>query len=130
MGTASDRYKGWIGQIYSGQLYAEHITRRSKKIGAKTFVEEVLPVESVQEYFRHFRILELDFTFYRPLLDKDGKATRNLHVLRAYTQYLNKNDRLILKVPQTVFAKKIWKKGTYVDNENYLSPEVFTRQFY
>jgi hypothetical protein len=130
MGTASDRYKGWIGQIYSARLYAEHINRRSKKIGAKTFVEEVLPVESVQEYFLHFRILELDFTFYRPLLDKYGKATQNLHVLRAYTQYLNKNDRLILKVPQAVFAKKIWQKGSYIENENYLNPEVFTRQFY
>jgi hypothetical protein len=130
MGTASDRYKGWIGQIYSGQLYAERINRRSKKIGDKTFVEEVLPVESVNEYFSHFSILELDFTFYRPLLDKDEKATQNLHVLRAYTQYLNKNDRLILKVPQAVFAKKIWQKGSYIENEDYLDPELFTRQFY
>jgi len=130
MGTASDRYAGWIGQIYSGQRYAGNINRRSKKIGGKTFVEEVLPVESVEEYFRHFRILELDFTFYRPLLDKDGKATQNLHVLRAYTQYLNKTDRLILKVPQAVFAKKLWQKGTHIENEEYLNPEVFTRQFY
>jgi uncharacterized protein YecE (DUF72 family) len=130
MGTASDRYAGWTGQIYSGQRYAGNINRRSKKIGGKTFVEEVLPVESVEEYFRHFRILELDFTFYRPLLDKDGKATQNLHVLRAYTQYLNKTDRLILKVPQAVFAKKLWQKGTHIENEEYLNPEVFTRQFY
>jgi hypothetical protein len=130
MGTASDRYKGWIGQIYSGQLYADRINRRSKKIGGKTFVEEVLPVESVNEYFSHFSILELDFTFYRPLLDTDGKATQNLHVLRSYTQHLNNNDRLILKVPQAVFAKKLWRKGSYIENEDYLDPEVFTRQFY
>ena len=130
MGTASDRYAGWIGQIYSGQRYAGNINRRSKKIGGKTFVEEVLPVESVEEYFRHFRMLELDFTFYRPLLDKDGKATQNLHVLRAYTQYLNKTDRLILKVPRAIFAKKLWQKGTHIENEEYLNPEVFTRQFY
>jgi len=97
MGTASDRYAGWIGQIYSGERYANKIGRRSKRVGGKTFVEEVLPVASVEEYFRHFRILELDFTFYRPLLDKDGKATQNLHVLRTYTQYLNKTDRLTSK---------------------------------
>lgn len=130
LGTASDRYKGWIGQIYSGRLYSERINRRSKKIRTKTFVEEVLPVESVKEYFRHFSVLELDFTFYHLLLDKDGKATQNLHVLRSYTQYLNKNDRLILKVPQAVFAKKTWHNGSYVENENYLNPEAFTRQFY
>ena len=63
LGTASDRYKGWIGQIYSSGLYADRINRRSKKLGTRTFVEEVLPVESVEEYFRHFRTLELDFTF-------------------------------------------------------------------
>jgi uncharacterized protein YecE (DUF72 family) len=130
MGTASDRYAGWIGQIYSGERYANKINRRSKRVGAKTFVEEVLPVESVEEYFRHFRVLELDFTFYRPLLDEDGKATQNLHVLRRYTQYLNKTDRLILKVPQTVFAKRLWRKGKHVENEEYLNPEIFTRQFY
>jgi uncharacterized protein YecE (DUF72 family) len=31
----------------------------------KTFIEEVLPVDSVQEYFEHFPVLEIDFTFYR-----------------------------------------------------------------
>ena len=130
MGTASDRYAGWIGQIYSGERYANKIGRRSKRVGGKTFVEEVLPVASVEEYFRHFRILELDFTFYRPLLDKGGKATQNLHALRTYTQYLNKTDRLILKVPQAIFAKKLWRKGSHIENEEYLNPEVFTRQFY
>ncbi len=130
MGTASDRYAGWIGQIYSGERYANKIGRRSKRVGGKTFVEEVLPVASVEEYFRHFRILELDFTFYRPLLDKDGKATQNLHVLRTYTQYLNKTDRLILKVPQAIFAKRLWRKGRHIENEEYLNPDVFTRQFY
>jgi len=130
MGTASDRYAGWIGQIYSGERYANKIGKRSKRVGGKTFVEEVLPVASVEEYFRHFRVLELDFTFYRPLLDRDGKATQNLHVLGTYTQYLNKTDRLILKVPQAVFAKSVWRKGSHVENEEYLNPDVFTRQFY
>lgn len=130
MGTASDRYAGWIGQIYSGERYANKINRRSKTIGGKGFVEEVLPVESVEEYFQHFPVLELDFTFYRPLLDKDGKASQNFHVLSKYSQYLNKEDHLILKVPQTVFARKLLRGGTYVKNTEYLNPEIFTDQFY
>jgi uncharacterized protein YecE (DUF72 family) len=130
MGTASDRYAGWIGQVYSGQRYAGLISRRQKRVGGKSFVEEVMPVESVEEYFRHFRVLELDFTFYRPLLDKDEKPTQNFHVLRKYSQHLKKEDRLILKVPQTVFAKKLRRGGEYVENDEYLDPDRFTRLFY
>ena len=130
VGTASDRYAGWIGQIYSGQRYAGQIKRRQKRVGGKNFTEEVLPVESVEEYFRHFSVLELDFTFYQPLLDEHGKPTRNLHALRTYSRYLNKEDRLILKVPQTVFAIKLRRGGKYIENDQYLNPEIFTRQFY
>jgi uncharacterized protein YecE (DUF72 family) len=130
MGTASDRYAGWIGQIYSGQSYAGRINRRQKRVGGKNFTEELLPVESVEEYFRHFRVLELDFTFYQSLLDEDGTPTRNLHALRAYSQYLNTEDRLILKVPRTVFAKKLRRGGEYIGNDQYLNPEIFTSRFY
>jgi uncharacterized protein YecE (DUF72 family) len=130
MGTASDRYAGWIGQIYSGQSYAGRINRRQKRVGGKNFTEEVLPVESVEEYFRHFRVLELDFTFYQSLLDEDGKPNRNLHALKAYSQYLNNEDRLILKVPRTVFAKKLRRGGKYIENDQYLNPEIFTSRFY
>ena len=28
IGTASDRYAGWIGQIYSAERYGDRITRR------------------------------------------------------------------------------------------------------
>ena len=45
IGTASDRYAGWIGQIYSEGLYK--ISSRNSKVGGKSFKEEVLPVESV-----------------------------------------------------------------------------------
>jgi len=51
IGTASDRYAGWIGQIYSTGRYEKGITRRSHKVGDKSFNEETLPVESVAEYF-------------------------------------------------------------------------------
>jgi len=59
IGMASDLYAGWIGQIYSAGRYEKGITRRSHKVGDKTFTEETLPVESVAEYFEHFPILEI-----------------------------------------------------------------------
>jgi uncharacterized protein YecE (DUF72 family) len=130
LGTASDRYAGWLGQIYSEKLYRDRIARRKKTVGGKAFVEEVLPVESVKEYFQHFRVLELDFTFYRLLLEEDGKPTPNYHVLQRYRQYLKEGDSLILKVPQAISAQKLWRGGRYVVNESYLNGELFTRQFY
>jgi len=42
--------------------------------------EETLPVESVAEYFKHFPLLEIDYTFYRPLLEKDGKLAHGRNV--------------------------------------------------
>ena len=71
IGMASDRYAGWIGQVYSEGRYEKRITRRSHRVGDKTFTEETLPVESVAEYFEHFPLLEIDYTFYRP---RDQKA--------------------------------------------------------
>ena len=128
IGTASDRYAGWIGQIYSENNYK--ISSRMKSLGGKSFKEEILPVESVKEYFEHFSVLEIDFTFYRPLLDKDLKPTPNFQVLNTYKRYLGKNDRLILKVPQAVFAQRLRKGGKFVENPDYLNAEMFSRQFY
>ncbi len=68
IGTASDRYAGWLGQIYSPGRYQGRITQRSKVLAGRTFVEQVLPVDSVEEYFEHFSVLEIDLSFYRPLL--------------------------------------------------------------
>ena len=81
IGTASDRYAGWIGQIYTPGRYENGITRRSHKIGEQNFTEEVLPIESVAEYFEHFPLLEIDYTFYRPLLESDGSPSLNYRVL-------------------------------------------------
>ena len=92
IGMASDRYAGWIGQIYSEGRYEKGITRRSHKVGDKTFNEETLPVESVTEYFEHFPLLEIDYTFYRLLLEKDGKPTPNFHVLKSYRQHMKEGD--------------------------------------
>ncbi len=106
LGTASDRYAGWIGQIYSAGRYDGRITRRSHAVGGKTYAEEVLPVESVEEYFRHFGALELDYTFYRPLLTADGEPTENHFVLSRYREHLKEGDRLLLKAPQGVLARE------------------------
>lgn len=130
LGTASDRYAGWLGQIYSEERYANRISRRKKTVGGKSFVEEVLPVESVEEYFQHFPVLELDFTFYRLLLEEDGTPTPNYHVLQRYRQHLKRGDNLILKVPQAICAQKVWRGGKFVENTTYLNGEIFTRQFY
>ncbi|MBW1729306.1 MAG: DUF72 domain-containing protein [Deltaproteobacteria bacterium] len=130
MGTTSDRYAGWLGQIYSPEKYKGKIKRRSKKVGSKSFVEEILPVESVEEYFQHFSVLELDFTFYRPLKDQEGNPTQNYHTLRAYSQYLKKEDHLVLKVPQAFFAKKVWQQEVFGPNPTYLDARAFKNQFY
>jgi uncharacterized protein YecE (DUF72 family) len=130
IGTASDRYAGWIGQVYSEGRYTQGIIHRTHKVGEKSFTEEVLPVESVEEYFEHFHILEIDFTFYRPLLDKSGKPTPNYFTLKQYQQFLRKDDQLILKVPQLISARRIRQGGKFIMNEAYLNPEIFTNQFY
>jgi hypothetical protein len=130
IGTASDRYAGWIGQIYSQERYEGRITKRTKIIGAHTFTEEVLPVDSVEEYFEHFSVLEIDFTFYRPLLDQDGQPTQNYQVLKNYSRHLKEGDRILLKVPQVITAQKIRKGDQHIKNEAYLNPKIFTEQFY
>jgi uncharacterized protein YecE (DUF72 family) len=130
LGTASDRYAGWLGQIYSQECYQGRITNRTKIIAGKSFIEEVLPVDSVEEYFEHFPVLEIDFTFYRPLLENDGRPTQNYQVLKNYSRHLREDDRLLLKVPQLVTAHKILRGGRHIENEAYLNPQIFTEQFY
>lgn len=95
-----------------------------------SFVEEILPVDSVEEYFQHFRVLELDFTFYRLLLEEDGRPTPNYHVLQKYQQHLKEGDNVILKVPQVICAQKLWRGGKFVENNTYLDQDIFNRQFY
>jgi uncharacterized protein YecE (DUF72 family) len=130
LGTASDRYTGWLGQIYTEERYTDKISRRKKTVGKISFVEEILPVDSVEEYFQHFRVLELDFTFYRLLLEEGGRPTANYHVLQKYRQHLKEDDSVILKVPQVICAQKLWRGGKFVGNNTYLDQDVFIRQFY
>jgi len=37
--------------------------------------EKIIPVVSVTEYFEPFTLLGIDYTYYRLLLEKDGKST-------------------------------------------------------
>lgn len=130
MGTASDRYAGWIGQIYSKAHFADRRTKRTKQVAGRRFEEVVLPVASVADYFAHFRTLELDFTFYRPLLDDGGDPTQTYYLLQEYARHLNAEDRLILKVPQAVFSQKLRREKGFVENPDYLDPGFFEERFY
>jgi len=130
LGTASDRYAGWIGQIYSKEKYDQRISRRPKVIKGKTFSEETLPVDSLEEYFEHFSILEIDYTFYRLLTDDKGKPTQNYFLLKKYGSFLTDQDYLFLKVPQTITARKVHQGREFVTNETYLDPVIFTGRFY
>ncbi|MBF0498399.1 MAG: DUF72 domain-containing protein [Deltaproteobacteria bacterium] len=130
MGTASDRYAGWLGQIYSEARYQSQMTSRTTKIGGQSLIERVLPVSSVAEYFQHFSVLELDFTFYGWLADPHDQPTPTFRTLSLYKEYLAPGNRLLLKVPQAVFARKFWRSGKYIDNPDYLNPDMFTCRFY
>ena len=130
MGTASDRYAGWIGQVYSRERYGDRLSKRTKTVGGRSVTEEVLPVESVEEYFQHFSVLELDFTFYGLLLDQHLRPTSTYHVLETYKKFMGRADHLILKVPQVIFAQKVMRGGKFIPNLDYLSSEIFTRRFY
>jgi len=130
MGTASDRYAGWIGQIYTKERYEGRISRRTNKVGGKSFVEETLPVDSVEEYFEHFSVLEIDYTFYSFLIDEEGKPAQNFHVLERYRQHMKEKDRVVLKVPQMISAQKLRRGGQYIESETYLNAEMFLKRFY
>ncbi|MGO9312500.1 MAG: DUF72 domain-containing protein [Syntrophobacteraceae bacterium] len=129
IGTASDRYRGWIGQIYSEELYRDRIISRTNRVGKRSFREQVLPVDSVREYFQHFRVLEIDYTFYAPLIEK-GVPTPCANTLKQYSMHMGSEDRVFLKAPQMFFAQKLRRGKDYAPNENYLAAEPFTRQFY
>jgi uncharacterized protein YecE (DUF72 family) len=114
-----------MGQIYTRERYEGRTARRTHTVGGKAFVEETVPVESVAEYFEHFSVLEIDYTFYAPLLDGDFKPTQTYHVLRRYREHMGEADRVVLKVPQGVSAQKLRKGGRYLPNETYLNAAMF-----
>jgi hypothetical protein len=73
IGTASDRYAGWIGQIYSQNQYTGRIIKRTRIIAGRTYVAEVLPVDRLEEYFEPFRF----WKSILPSIDPSKKKTAN-----------------------------------------------------
>jgi len=43
---------------------------------------------------------------------------------------MKKGDLLLLKVPQVIIARKLRRGSGFVENELYLNPEIFMKQFY
>ena len=129
-GTASDRYGGWLGQIYPRERYADRVSTRSRKMGGQTFTERRVPIESVRDYFEHFEVLEIDFTFYRPLLEEDGESGSNYHVLSNYADHAPENASFLLKAPQKFFARSLRRDGQFVDNPSFLEAERCVETFY
>ncbi len=131
-GTASDRYAGWIGQVYPERWRTEVQTKK-KKLGGQTFEDRQLPIASVVDYFAHFSVLEIDFTFYRPLLEGDGEPGSNYFVLQQYAEHTPANARFLLKAPQAFAARTLRRGGKggprYEENPTYLDAGSYTQQF-
>lgn len=132
-GTASDRYGGWIGQIYPRDRWAGRATRRQKRLSGKTFEETTLPVECTADYFQHFSVVELDFTFYRPVLEDDGRPSSNYFVLQRYAEHAPDDARFLLKAPQAFTARVLRKedggKPAYELNTGYLDRDRYMERF-
>jgi hypothetical protein len=78
---------------------------------------------SVEEFFGHFPVLEIDFTFYRPLLDQNGQPTQRYLALKSNSNHLKDRDRINLKVPQLITAQKFLRGDhQYIDNPAYINP--------
>ncbi|MDQ7041230.1 MAG: DUF72 domain-containing protein [Rhodothermus sp.] len=132
LGTASDRYAGWIGQIYP-EHYRRTIKARTRRLEGRTFEERMLPIASVRDYFKHFDVLELDFTFYRPLREADGRPTSSLFTLHQYATHAPASARFLLKAPQQFFAATLRRsrgdRVLYETNPHYLNAEACRHQF-
>ena len=132
-GTASDRYAGWIGQVYPAAMESEVTTRR-RKLGSASFEERLVPVSSAADYFRHFAVLELDFTYYRPLLDVDGTRTSSLNSIERYLEWVPDDATFLLKVPRMFFSRWLRTstggKPGHVANGDYLAVDAYLRMFH
>ena len=43
---------------------------------------------------------------------------------------MKKGALILLKTPQIVIARKLRRSGAFVENENYLNANIFTKQFF
>ena len=132
-GTASDRYAGWLDTIYPRDVWAGEVKTRAKRVGGRTFEERLLPIASVEDYFEHFNVLELDFLYYRPLLKPDGRPETNLFILQQYADAAPANARFLVKAPRQFVSRVLPRREngrmTFTENEGYLDARGFTHQF-
>lgn len=129
-GTASDRYAAWIGQIYPSERYANQISSRSRTLQGQSFKERRVPIASVRDYFEHFSVLELDFTFYRPLLEDDDEPSSNYFVLSNYADHAPENASFFVKAPRKYFARQLRRRGDFVENPDFLDAEAYLSTFH
>lgn len=127
LGTASDRYAAWIGQIYPDH-YRDRVSKRRRTLGGESYTEETVPVDSVAHYFEHFDVLELDFTFYRPLLS-GGQATPSLFTLQRYAEHLPDGAVVYVKAPQVYCAPTLGHGRGRSENDRYLNVEGYRGDF-
>ena len=132
-GTASDRTAAWIDQIYPRDVWAGEVQTRRKPVGGRAFDERMLPIASAEDYFQHFGVLEIDSTYYRPLLEETGKPTVGVFQLEQYADAGGAAARFILKAPQTYLAPTLRRRKDgrtqYVENPDYLNAKGFTDRF-
>jgi len=131
-GTASDRYAGWIGQIYA-DAWSSQVRKRSRRLGGKSYEERTVPVASVEEYFEHFDVLEIDYTFYRTLRGAAGAPSNNYFVLQQYAEAAPDDAQFLIKAPQEVTARSLRRGGSgkphYEENPEYLNARIFREGF-
>lgn len=132
LGTASDRYAGWIGQIYP-EHHRDRITTSKKSMRGRSFVEEKVPVESIADYFDHFDCLEIDFTFYSPLRGDDGRDLWPMQQLQRYFDCSPDGALFVLKAPQSFFART-FRRGrgrdvSYEANPGFLDRDRYVQTF-
>lgn len=132
-GSASDRYAAWIDQIYPRDVWAGQVASRAKRVGAESFDERLLPIASVEDYFLHFGTLELDFTYYAPLLSTTGKPGPGVFTLEQYAEHAPANARFLVKAPQAFVARRVRRstggRVQYVDNPEFLDAAGFRTRF-
>ena len=134
MGTASDRYASWRGQIYSPR-WDDEIKKSKKTLAGKKYDVEQVPIDSIEEYYEHFTVSELDFTFYAPLFREDGGPSRTFGTLDHYAHFAPAEARFLLKAPQEFSARKVRRRGKedgkvrWIHNENYLNARAFDERF-
>lgn len=129
-GTASDRYGGWVGQIYPEETYGDRISTRTRTLGGETYEERRVPVASVRDYFAHFGVLEIDFTFYRPLRDETGEPANTYRTLSTYAEHAPEDAAFLVKAPQMYFARTLRRGGDFVDNPDFLDREAYQTRFH